>query len=379
MFTNRRSITKATHGSNTFNHNMLGIGLHSSNTFGTIQTTNGYNDQFENIFSDLNARRQLLQDKVSQLPNGNTSLRNDGVGLGWRYEQAEIEMGGKGSTNWSDAQRQEILNNGKVRGAEGHHINSVKNHPDQQANPDNIEFAKDRNEHLQKHGGDFRNPTEGDLIDRNGRLEEVNRQRVIKNELTGIGLAAAIGLGVGFTIGFVTTLAQKGIAIDGVKAAMGVGLRAGLESSMLATINHVIVRGIGETITQSLSQFAIQQYGFTLTENLIKMCNMATIGIVGSIVFSTWLFVKLRWKGHSSRFAFASAVKSLGTSLAILFISIIAQGVWGGYAGLIVSLSIGLSMVIFQYVKHNLNHKLLDNITNYSIEKSRPILFIKEK
>lgn len=373
MFTNRQSITKANrHVSNTINHNMIGIGIHTYNTFGTIQTTNTYNEQFDSIFKDLNERRQLLDDRMSQLPNGDTSLRNDGVGLAWRYEQAEIQMGGKGSTNWTDTQRQEILNSGKVRGAEGHHINSVKDHPTQQANPDNIEFAKDRNEHLQKHGGDFRNPTEGDLIDRNGRLEEVNRQRVIKNELTGIGLAAAIGLGVGFTIGVVTTLAQKGITIEGVKASMGVGLKAGLESSFLATINHVIVRGIGETITETLSQIAIHQYGFTLTENLIKMCNMATIGVVGSIVFSTWLFVKLKWQGHDSRFAFAKAVKSLGTSLSILFISILAQGVWGGYAGLIVSLSIGLSMVIFQYLKYNINQKLLNDISNYSIEKSRP-------
>lgn len=373
MFTNRQSITKANrHVSNTFNHNMIGIGLHTYNTFGTIQTTNAYNEEFDSIFKDLNERRQLLDDRVGQLPNGDTSLRNDGVGLAWRYEQAEIQMGGKGSTDWSDTQRQEILNSGKVRGAEGHHINSVKDHPTQQANPDNIEFAKDRNEHLQKHGGDFRNPTEGDLIDRNGRLEEVNRQRVIKNELTGIGLAAAIGLGVGFTIGVVTTLAQKGITIEGVKAAMGVGLKVGLESSMLATINHVMVKGIGEAISQSLSQIAINDYGFTLTENLLKMCNMATIGVIGSIVFSTWLFVKLKWQGHDSRFAFAKAVRSLGTSLSILFISILAQGVWGGYAGLIASLSIGLSMVIFQYLKYNTNQKLLNDISNYSIEKSRP-------
>jgi hypothetical protein len=375
MFTNRSSITKATrHFPNTFNHNMIGIGIHSSNTFGTIQTTNAYNDQFEKIFNDLNERRQYLENKMNRLPNGDTSLRNEGVGLAWRYERAEIEMGGKGSANWTEEQRQEIINNGKVRGAEGHHINSVKEHPELQANPDNIEFVKDRNEHLQKHGGDFRNPTEGELIDRNARLEEVNRRRVIKNELTGIGLAAAIGLGIGFTIGVITTLAQKGISFDHVKTAMGVGLRTGFESSILATINHAIVRGIGESISDTLSQIAIHHYGFTATENLLKMCNMATIGIVGSIVFSTWLFMKLKWQGHSTRFAFAKAVKNLGTSLTILFVSIIAQGIWGGYAGLIASLTIGLSIVIFQYLRYNINQKLLDDIWNYTIEKSRPVL-----
>ncbi len=374
MFTSRRSITKAnSHTVNTFNHNIIGVGLHTSNTFGTIQTTNNFNEQFDTIFKDLNERRQTLDGRVGQLPNGDTSLRNEGVGLAWRYEQAEIEMGGKGSTNWTDEQRQEIMNNGKVRGAEGHHINSVKDNPSQQANPDNIEFMKNRQEHLERHGGDFRNPTEGDLIDRNSRLEEINRQRVFKNELTGIGLAAAIGLGLGFTIGVVTTLAQRGMTVDAVKTSLGVGLKAGLESSMLATVNHAIVRGIGETISQAMSQIAIHHYGFALTENLLKMCNMATVGVIGSIVFSTWLYVKLKWKGHSTRAALTKAMTGFGTSLTILFVSVLAQGVWGGYAGLITSLSIGLGMVIFQYVKYNLNQRLLQDITYYSIEKSRPI------
>ncbi|SDM30211.1 hypothetical protein SAMN05428961_11332 [Paenibacillus sp. OK060] len=47
------------------------------------------------------------------------------------------------------------------------------------------------------------------MIDRDQRLEQTNHNRVIKNELTGIGLAAAIGLGVGFTLGFVSSLAQN--------------------------------------------------------------------------------------------------------------------------------------------------------------------------
>ncbi|PAM91406.1 hypothetical protein B4N84_28520, partial [Flavobacterium sp. IR1] len=129
-----------------------------------------------------NQRRQDLQNKISTLHSGDTSYRNEGVGLAWKYERMEIEMGGTGSGDWSEAQRQEILVSGKARGAEGHHINSVKAHPDQQANPDNIEFVKSREEHKLRHGGDFKNPTEGELIDRNERLEGINKERVFKNE-----------------------------------------------------------------------------------------------------------------------------------------------------------------------------------------------------
>ena len=47
----------------------------------------------------------------------------------------------------------------------GHHIKSVKGHPESAGNKNNIEFIKN-SEHLQMHNGNFRNPTDGDFIDR---------------------------------------------------------------------------------------------------------------------------------------------------------------------------------------------------------------------
>lgn len=41
----------------------------------------------------------------------------------------------------------------------------MNGHPEQAGNPDNVEFVK-RTEHLQRHGGDFRNSTEGQLVNR---------------------------------------------------------------------------------------------------------------------------------------------------------------------------------------------------------------------
>jgi hypothetical protein len=374
MFKSRRSITSPTgHSSSVFNSNIVAMPLQSVNTFGTINITNTYNDQFNQLFTSLNERRQDLQAKVGSLPQGDTSLRNNGVTLAWKYEQAELEMGGKGSADWNESQRQEILDRGKVRGAEGHHINSVKEHTSQQADPDNIKFTKSRQEHLAEHKGDWKNATEGDLIDRNKRLEEINSQRVFKNELTGIGLAAAIGLGIGFTIGAVTTLAKQGISVKNVIEATNVGLKTGVESSMLAVINYGIVRGIGEATTSALTQVAVEKLGFKLTENLLKMCNMAIVGAVSSIVFSTWVFVKMKWKGHATSLALKKAGKTLGYSLSVLFISIVAQGIWGGHAGIIVSLCVGGSMVLFQFIKYQLNIKLLESVRRYTIENLHPM------
>ena len=56
--------------------------------------------------------------------------------------------------------------NGKIKGYEGHHINNVKDHPELARNPDNIKFLKGRREHLDEHGGNFKNKTSGDLINR---------------------------------------------------------------------------------------------------------------------------------------------------------------------------------------------------------------------
>ena len=49
-------------------------------------------------------------------------------------------------------------------------------------------------------------------------LKKTNSKRVFRNEIKGIGIAAAIGIGVGFTIGFAVSLAHLGT--DGISAAL---------------------------------------------------------------------------------------------------------------------------------------------------------------
>lgn len=219
---------------------------------------------------------------------------------------------------------------------------------------------RDRNQHKQKHDGDWRNPTEGELIDRNSRLGDVNNNRVWKNELSGIGLAAAIGLGVGFTISVATTLAQHGVSVDSLKQAMGIGLKVGTETSVLSTITHSIVRGMGESISNSIAQIGIDRFGMEATKNLFKMCQLGVVGAISSIVFSTWVFVKLKYQGYEFKYAISKAAKSLSYSLGILFISIMAQGLWGGHAGIIVSISIGVFMITYHVIKKGCGRMLYE-------------------
>lgn len=121
-------------------------------------------------------------------------------------------------------------------------------------------MIKDRTEHLKEHGGSFRNKTEGPLLDRNQRLRDVNHNRVIKNEFTGICIAAAIGAGTGFAISFIVNLAQNGLNPSSVRYAFASGTKAGLNSGALAAGSAIIGRTLGTMLSQRLSEAIINSH-----------------------------------------------------------------------------------------------------------------------
>jgi RHS repeat-associated protein len=95
--------------------------------------------------------------------------RATAVRKAWAQEKALIEETGRGTRPWTKAELKELKETGKVSGYEGHHVNSVKARPELAGNPDNIKFTKGRSGHLAEHGGNFKNQTSGDLIDRSTR------------------------------------------------------------------------------------------------------------------------------------------------------------------------------------------------------------------
>jgi len=46
-------------------------------------------------------------------------------------------------------------------------IKNVKDHPEMAGVSDNVEFVKKNSEHLERHNGNYRNKTEGELIKEN--------------------------------------------------------------------------------------------------------------------------------------------------------------------------------------------------------------------
>ncbi|GHV51342.1 hypothetical protein FACS1894216_05210 [Synergistales bacterium] len=333
-------------------------GLNSQITLFRSQITE-YNAQLNKFLTTLANERVALSQKLSERLAQNpsyTGMRNDGVNLAWDYEAADVKMGGSGSAQWTPAQQEEILQNrpeivnktkwvdgkpeypkGGVRGQQGHHINSVAAHPTQQVDPDNIKFL-DGKEHLDAHGGSWKNPTEGDLKNGDKMLKDTNATRVktknedialtkkniIKNELRGLGIAVAIGLGVGVTIGFIVTLAQSGVTPESLKLATIEGAKSGVEAGVLSGVGYIVSR-IGEVAAKAVAGL-LENLGVRIAENLSKMVNMAVVGGLTIIVFSTYQFIKLKRQGLATRDALLQVGKQALFSLSLLAVSIAVQG-----------------------------------------------------
>lgn len=361
--------------SSSVNSSLLTIPLQSLNTFSTISTTNSFNAQckeFVTHLGELSRRYNTLVRKAVALDPTYTGSRSKGVKLAWRYEQADIEMGGKGSANWNKSQRQEIKETGTVRGAEGHHQRNVADHPEEQANPDNIKFYKNRKEHLEEgHQGDFRNESDAPFIDKEAMLKRTNRKRVIKNEIKGAGIAAVIGFVSGASIGFIITIAQNGISPDALKEAAINGGKIGVEGAAFGLINHIGTRLVGDVATNAMTGL-LSNFGIEITENITKACNMGIAGSIAIITFSVYQFVRLKMNGATTKEALCSVGKNAAISVASLAVTVVVQAAFGGPAALAVS--IGIGAIMLSYTMYNFYHdkRLMSRIHCYTIEKSYP-------
>ena len=344
-------------------------------TYTTATTTTQFNNQL-NIFLDaLHSERDRIANKVAEglaKDPGYKGARNDGVKLAWEYEKADVEMGGRGSSDWNDEQCQEIKDTKKVKGVEGHHQKNVANHPEDQGDPDNIKFYKSKKEHLEEgHNGNFQNESDADKIDKDKMLQKTNRNRVFKNELRGLGIAAAIGIGVGFTIGFAVSLAQTGVTPDSIKYALANGGKSGLASGVQSVVGYGIGRTVGQLATYALEGL-LSNIGIEITENISKMCSMGAVGAITIAVFSTVQFVKLICKGESLKSAAIQVGKQALFSLSLLAVSIAAQAIFGGPAGIIVSVSTGIIFVTYAIIDAVHQRYYSEKIRIYMIDKCKP-------
>lgn len=121
-------------------------------------------------------KKNGLHEKVAELEKA----RRSAVRNAWAQERELVMKTGRGSgqVNWTKKEMEELKKRGKVKGYEGHHINDVANNPNMAGDADNIEFVKGRKGNLDKHGGNYQNPTSGPTVDRqkilNDRIQQSN-------------------------------------------------------------------------------------------------------------------------------------------------------------------------------------------------------------
>lgn len=374
-----------------------------------------YNTQLNDVLATLSNERNAVLQRLTERLSADPSyvgMRNDGVVLARKYEQAEISMGGSGEGNYTSAQRQELLEHGKVRNFEGHHINSVADNPELQANPDNVTMLEEHRggggvrRHYERHGQNWKNQTQGELLDRDQRLRDTNQRRVDveegkiaqtesditqtkeditqsetdiakakkdipRNELKGLGIAIAIGLGVGVAIGFAVTLARSGVSPESLKLAALEGAKGGIEAGALAAVGYGIGRTIGEVASKAV-EGVFKNLGLAITDNITKMVSMGVVGTLTIAVFSAYQFIKLKQQGVGTREALLKTGRQAMFSLSLLAVSIAVQGTWGGPAGIIVSMSIGIIMVSYTVIDSVQQRQFAEKIRVYTIDKCRP-------
>ena len=342
----------------------------SSLSFTTANTTHAYNIQLNNFLEKLNAMRVKANLQYGNITTPNSAARNAGVKIAREYELADVMMGGKGTAGWTPAERVEILKTGKVPG-EGHHLQNVANHPEQQANPDNIKFYKTRDDHLKiGHGGNWQNESDQPIIDKNNMLKKTNLKRVVKNELTGLGIAVAIGVGIGFSLSMITLLAQSGISLKTLKNAAIQSAKTSAEIGGQTVAAYGVGRVIGPIATKTVTHIASKV--LTVTSNISKMINTGIVGTLTISMFSAYQFAKLKQNGVSTNEALYTIGKQAQSSLAILTASLIAQGIWGGLAGIIFSSAICIYLLGSSVVSTVNQRKMMEKIQIYTIEKHYP-------
>ena len=98
--------------------------------------------------------------------------RSLGVARAWRREKGLVCQG-RGTREWAMREQKTLLDEGRIRGYQGHHMKSVAKYPQYADDPNNIQFLRSvpqDNEHLRAHGGDYRNETESMYDVKSGML-----------------------------------------------------------------------------------------------------------------------------------------------------------------------------------------------------------------
>ena len=113
------------------------------------------------------------------MDNNTDYKRRCAVSKAWANERQQV-LNSKGSRNWSQKEQVEIIRTGRCHGYRGHHMLSVKAHPEQAMNENDIQFLTQK-EHFKAHGGNWKNDADGRYNLRTGKVKAFDKGKPYVN------------------------------------------------------------------------------------------------------------------------------------------------------------------------------------------------------
>lgn len=322
--------------------NTINIGTQNINVNMLLTEQAKYTHYFDKIYAQLNKTGwKYLRDVEANInnPSQYERLRNAGVRTAWRYERESIKLGGRGSENWTRAERAQILQRKSLEGAEGHHLMNVNDHPDFMAEASNIKFYRNKDEHLQKgHGGDFHNESDMPFIDKDRMLIKDYNNGMLRREMYAAGAAAIAGFTISASITLMIELANKGLTVENLKGSLQTASIEGLKGAGSGVLYYGGFRLGGEAIERAIP---LMHLGPRAAE-LIKTqgAKMAILGGAIIIADSIWQTTKDINNGEDITVALQNTAQKQALPVALL-----ALTVYNAPAGIIASIgSIGYSV-----------------------------------
>ena len=322
--------------------NTINIGTQNINVNMLLAEQTRYTQNFDKIYAKLNKTGwKYLRDVEANInnPSQYERLRNAGVRTAWRYERESIKLGGRGSENWTRAERAQILKRKSLEGAEGHHLMNVHDHPDFMAEASNIKIYRTKDEHLQKgHGGDFHNESDMPFIHKDLMLIKDFNRGMLKREMFAAGTAAIAGFTVSASITLMIELANNGLTVENLKESLQTASIEGLKGAGCGVLYYGGFRLGGEVIESTIPLMHLGPRA----ANLIKTqsAKMAILGGAIIVADSIWQTTKDINNGEDITVALQNTAKKQALPVALL-----ALTVYNAPAGLIASIgSIGYSV-----------------------------------
>ena len=115
----------------------------------------------------MNDKKQMNVEEKKRL----NYERQKAVREAWNKEKSLVQVG-QGTRDWSQTDQKQLIDKGRVKGYDGHHMKSVSNYPQYAGESENIQFLTEKEHFEGAHKGDYHSITNGYYNPKTQKTEE---------------------------------------------------------------------------------------------------------------------------------------------------------------------------------------------------------------